>query len=110
MGRSEGQSVRPPLKIARTMLQEWRDRNTVMKMTGLTEDNRHKSATKSPFAALPAGPSVKTGRGRSIRLKLQPASHSDLTSFIIPVCSLSDVLSADLSVGHCRSSGIKVCP
>ncbi len=38
IGRSEGER-QATLKIARTMLQNGIDRNTVMKMTGLTEDN-----------------------------------------------------------------------
>ncbi len=37
-GRSEGERE-ATLKIARTMLQNGIDRNTVMKMTGLTEDD-----------------------------------------------------------------------
>ncbi|EHA6546981.1 ISNCY family transposase, partial [Salmonella enterica] len=37
-GRSEGERE-ATLKIARTMLQNCIDRNTVMKMTGLTEDD-----------------------------------------------------------------------
>lgn len=37
-GRSEGER-QATLKIARTMLQNGIDRNTVMKMTGLTEDD-----------------------------------------------------------------------
>ncbi|EBS3177492.1 ISNCY family transposase, partial [Salmonella enterica subsp. enterica serovar Newport] len=37
-GRSEGKRE-ATLKIARTMLQNGIDRNTVMKMTGLTEDD-----------------------------------------------------------------------
>lgn len=37
-GRSEGERE-ATLKIARTMLQNSIDRNTVMKMTGLTEDD-----------------------------------------------------------------------
>lgn len=37
-GRSEGEHE-APLKIARTMLLNGIDRNTVMKMTGLTEDD-----------------------------------------------------------------------
>ena len=77
IGRSEGER-QATLKIARTMLQNGIDRNTVMKMTGLTEDDWHKSATNPPFLALSAGPSLSQLR------------------------SLSDVLSADLSVGHCR--------
>ena len=91
------------LKIARTMLQNGIDRNTVMKMTGLTEDDWHKSATNPPFLALSAGPSVKTGgpAGRH-QTQAQPASHSDLTVSLSQLRSLSDVLSADLSVGHCR--------
>jgi predicted transposase/invertase (TIGR01784 family) len=38
IGRSEGER-QATLKIARTMLQNGIDRNTVMKMTGLTEDD-----------------------------------------------------------------------
>lgn len=37
-GRTEGERE-TTLKIARTMLQNGLDRNTVMKMTGLTEDD-----------------------------------------------------------------------
>lgn len=37
-GRSEGER-QATLKIARTMLQNHIDRNTVMQMTGLTEDD-----------------------------------------------------------------------
>jgi predicted transposase/invertase (TIGR01784 family) len=37
-GRSEGERE-ATLKIARTMLQNGLDRNTVMKMTGLSEDD-----------------------------------------------------------------------
>ena len=37
-GRSEGER-QATLKIARTMLQNGIDRNTVMKMTGMTEDD-----------------------------------------------------------------------
>lgn len=37
-GRSESERE-APLKIARTMLQNGIDRNTVMKMTGLTEND-----------------------------------------------------------------------
>ena len=101
-GRSEGER-QATLKIARTMLQNGIDRNTVMKMTGLTEDDWHKSATNPPFLALSAGPSVKTGgpAGRH-QTQAQPASHSDLTVSLSQLRSLSDVLSADLSVGHCR--------
>ena len=101
-GRSEGER-QATLKIARTMLQNGIDRNTVMKMTGLTEDDWHKSATNPPFLALTAGPSVKTGgpAGRH-QTQAQPASHSDLTVSLSQLRSLSDVLSADLSVGHCR--------
>lgn len=59
IGRSEGER-QATLKIARTMLQNGIDRNTVMKMTGLTEDD----------LALPAGPSVKTAGQGGIRLRL----------------------------------------
>ncbi|MBD3708880.1 hypothetical protein IE996_30570 [Klebsiella pneumoniae] len=38
IGRSEGER-QATLKIDRTMLQNGIDRNTVMKMTGLTEDD-----------------------------------------------------------------------
>ena len=78
IGRSEGER-QATLKIARTMLQNGIDRNTVMKMTGLT-----------------GGPA---GRHQT---QAQPASHSDLTVSLSQLRSLSDVLSADLSVGHCR--------
>ena len=77
IGRSEGER-QATLKIARTMLQNGIDRNTVMKMTGLTEDDWHKYSTNPPFLALSAGPSVKTG-GPAGRHQTQalPASHSD---------------------------------
>ena len=78
IGRSEGER-QATLKIARTMLQNGIDRNTVMKMTDLTEDDWHKSATNPPFLALPAGPSVKTGGAGRHQTQAQPASHSDLT-------------------------------
>lgn len=97
IGRSEGER-QATLKIARTMLQNGIDRNTVMKMTGLTEDDWHKSATNPPFLALSAGPSVKTGgpAGRH-QTQAQPASHSDLT------VSLSQLKEFALSLNY-RSS------
>ncbi len=53
-GRSEGER-QATLKIARTMLHNGIDRNTVMKMTGLTEDDRRRSATNHSFPALLSG-------------------------------------------------------
>lgn len=38
LGRQEGR-IEGKLEVARTMLQNGIDRNTVMKMTGLTEDD-----------------------------------------------------------------------
>jgi hypothetical protein len=83
IGRSEGER-QATLKIARTMLQNGIDRNTVMKMTGLTEDDWHKSATNPPFLALTAGPSVKTG-GAGAPDSGSACQPQRFNSFIIPV-------------------------
>ncbi len=76
------------LKIARTMLQNGIDRNTVMKITGLTEDDLRRSATNPPFLALPVRPSANTGGAGRHQTQALPASHSDQTASLPPLRSL----------------------
>lgn len=59
------------------MLQNGLDRNTVMKLTGLTEDDLAQIRINPLFLALPAWLLANTGGGGRHRTQALPANHSD---------------------------------
>lgn len=91
-GRSEGERE-ATLKIARTMLQNSIDRNTVMKMTGLTEDDLAQIRHYPPFLALSVWSSTQTD-GQGVSPSVFPADYSDGTTLSrLPRSLYGDVLS-----------------
>jgi hypothetical protein len=83
IGRSEGER-QATLKIARTMLQNGIDRNTVMKMTGLTEDTGT-NPPLIPFHGTPCRAISENWWGREASDSGSACQPQRFNSFIIPV-------------------------